>query len=183
MKTLLRTLQAILAAAAMTACETSIDARSDDSDDPPGDSTSEPSGTSGDSGSASTTSDPAFAGVTWMGTTVDVSGWRQTATLDASVSGSKVYLNYDKANVWPGVDGVNANAWVFFTFNGRKYAGTFDYMRPGQTTKSANFLIPVGGSEWRPSSGERVGFMVTGLCRDSRRNVSERSNVDWVIWP
>jgi len=120
-------------------------------------------------------------GYTWLH--ANVSGWPQTATLRASVSGSTIRLNYDKANVWPGVQNVNASAWVLFSYQGKNYASTFDYLRPGQTTKHSGFYIPVAGTRWQPSSGERVGFMVSGLARDRRRNVLERSNVDWLTWP
>jgi hypothetical protein len=122
-----------------------------------------------------------FAGVVWMHH--NVSGWDETAHLDAGVSGSRVILDYDKADEWPAVQNVVASAWVFFVYDGVWHASTFDYMRPGQTTKGAGFYIPIGGQNWRPSSGESIGFMVSGLARDHRRNVSERSNVDMVVWP
>ena len=161
---------------ALAGCEGTYDARSDDDDDvssEPADSnvTSKPSGAS----------DPQFDGVRWLHT--DVSAWSQTAKLGASVSDNRVTLDYDKADVWPAVENVNASAWVLFTFNGTRYASTFDYLRPGQTTKGADFYIEVEGTRWRPSSGETVGFMVSGLARDRRRNVYERSNVDYVTWP
>ena len=126
-------------------------------------------------------SDPVFNGVTWLH--ADVSAWKQTAKLGASVTSDKVVLDYDKVRVWPAVENVNASAWVIFTLNGKVYASTFDYLRPGQTAKERNFYIPVGGTRWQPSSGEKVGFMVSGLARDSRRNVYERSNLDYTTWP
>jgi hypothetical protein len=33
---------------------------------------------------------------------------------------------------------------------------------------------------WEPKRGDKVGLFVTGLCRDPRRNVQERSTVAWV---
>lgn len=122
-----------------------------------------------------------FDGVVWMHH--NVSDWPETATLDASVSSGRVILDYDKADEWPGVQNVNASCWVFFIWDEVWHASTFDYLRPGQTTKGDGFYIPIDGTRYQPSSGEWVGFMVSGLARDHRRNVEERSNVDMVLWP
>ena len=103
----------------------------------------------------------------------DVSSWPETASLHASVSGSgNVSIPYSKANVWPGVDGVNANPWVFVNLGGQWYAATWD----GHIKVS-----PL--SSWEPSSGERFGLMVSGLVRGGLSNVKERSNVSMVTWP
>ena len=79
-----------------------------------------------------------FAGVRWLHT--NVSGWPQTASLNAGVSGSSVRLNYNKVDSWPArtVNGtvVNANAWIFVYRNGTWYAATWEWLRPGQTSKS-----------------------------------------------
>lgn len=100
-------------------------------------------------------------------------------------------MNYNKANVWPAVDGVVANCWAIVNINGKWYAGTFEFLRPGQTSKPTSVLDGSGGqhfkksplTSWRPHSGERFGLMVSGLCRGSSRNVSERSNIVVVTWP
>ena len=130
-----------------------------------------------------------FSGVTWLHH--NVSGWAQTASLNAGVGGS-VNLNYDKARVWParnvGGTDVNANAWIFVFQDGRWYAATWEWLRPGQTSKSTRAVhgdhikkSPL--NDFVPRSGEVYGFMVSGLARDSTRNVEERSNVDMVRWP
>lgn len=100
-------------------------------------------------------------------------------------------MNYNKARVWPVVDGTVANCWAIVNINGTWYAGTFEYLRPGQTSKPTSVLDGSKGdhfkkqplSSWRPHSGERFGLMVSGLCRSSTRNVSERSNICMVTWP
>ena len=90
-----------------------------------------------------------------------------------------------------------ANPWVFVWvadlghLGGTWYAATWEWMRPGQTCK--NRLSVAGDhikqspfhptSGWRPSSGEELYFMVSGLARSSERNNSERSNVMRVVWP
>jgi hypothetical protein len=125
-----------------------------------------------------------FAGATFLG--LDVSGWAQTATLTASMSGGKVTLNYDKADVWPAVDGAVANPWAIVDYNGQRYAATWEWLKPGQTLKDMSGKSWSGHfkrgelSGWEPTAGDRIGLFVSGLCRDTRRNVSERSNVVWV---
>ena len=134
-------------------------------------------------------SDEFPAGLTWLHP--DVSGWPVTASLSVSV-GNQIKLDYDKASVWPGRQeagtNVNANPWVIAQVDGKWYAGTWEWMRTGQTVKN-NVIrgdhvkrAPLSG-DWKPQSGERVGIFVSGLIRGSTRNVSERSNVVWVVWP
>lgn len=131
-----------------------------------------------------------FAGVVWLHH--NVSGWPVTASLNASVSGGFVHLNYDKADVWPTVNvngtAVNANPWIFVFQDGTWYAATFEWLRPGQTSKPTSTVAgdhikksPL--NNFSPVSGEIYGFMVSGLARDDHRNVEERSNVDMVRWP
>ena len=108
----------------------------------------------------------------------NVAGWKETATVAVSLSRSSLTLDSDKKAVWPDKDNVNACAWVIFNANDTWHAATFDYMRPGQTTKPIGGLEIKGpGVKWRPASGEKVGFMISGLARDHRRNVEERSPV------
>ena len=83
--------------------------------------------TGGDSGTTNTNSlwpSEITGSVRFLNT--DVSNWAVTANLDASVSGGKVTLNSSKTRVWPSVDGVNANAWVFVNLNGQWYAATWE---------------------------------------------------------
>ena len=131
------------------------------------------------------------AGVTWLH--ADVSTWRQTATLSSvNLSGSSITLNYNKANAWPGVNhvgaNVNANPWIFVQKpGGGWYAATWEWMKVGQTTKNKSSVAgdhikksPL--ENFRPVPGEWYGFMVSGLARDSTRNVYERSNVVMLKW-
>ncbi len=135
--------------------------------------------------------------VTWLHP--DISGWPITTELTVTFSGSSICLEYDRKNVWPEVeifppDGtlVVANAWVFAQDGGRWYAGTFEWMRPGQTCKAMSAVdgnhVKVRpfdeASGWRPASGVVLYFMVSGLIRNpSYRNVMERSNIVRVVWP
>jgi len=129
-------------------------------------------------------------GVKWLHP--DVSAWPVTSDLSVSVGASRITLDYDKANVWPAREEagatVNANPWVVAEINGKWYAGTWEWMRFGQTVK--NRVIngghvkrsPMDG-DWEPERGQRIGIFVSGLIRGRTRNVSERTELFWVEWP
>ncbi|MBR6022256.1 MAG: hypothetical protein IK066_07545 [Kiritimatiellae bacterium] len=151
--------------------------------------TSDSSGSSGSGASGTPNTSTEIGGISWKGK--NVSGWPVTANLRASVSGSTVTLSYDKSRAWPAVDGVCANCWAIVNIGGKWYAGTFEYLRPGQNSKPAGTLSGAAGdhfkvsplSSWRPQSGEVFGLMVSGLCRGGLSNVQERSNIVMVRWP
>lgn len=136
-----------------------------------------------------------FSGVQWLYT--DVSKWPQTATLSVRTGSTTITLNHSKANTWPGVwasasNGsgmiqLNANAWIFVKRNGIWYAATFEWLQVGQTTKN---IETVKGDHIKvpplntfvPVHGEVYGFMVSGLARDAKRNIQERSEVKMYRW-
>ncbi len=128
-----------------------------------------------------------FRGVVFLAH-ADPSGWAETSSLDVTVGGGTIRLNYDKATVWPSRGGVNANPWIFVFQDGRWYAATFEWLKFGQTVKpihtvAGNHIKRSPLQNFRPRSGTLYGFMVSGLARDSTRNVEERTNVDMVRWP
>jgi hypothetical protein len=157
--------------------------------DASGDTDGDADGDTGTGGTGGGGTGEITGSIKWLGT--DVSGWAQTASLKASVGGGTINMPYDKAKVWPTVDGVNANCWAIANIDGQWYAATFEYLRPGQTSKPVGVLDGSKGdhfkvspmSSWRPSSGERFGIMVSGLARGGLRNVKERSNISMVTWP
>lgn len=132
-----------------------------------------------------------LSGVHWLH--ADVSGWKETGNLrSVKVSGGMIALNYDKSRSWPGKNHagafVNANPWIFVYRDGTWYAGTWEWLRHGQTSKSVRSVngdhikkSPL--NSFSPRSGERYGFMVSGLARDKARNVQERTNVVMYTWP
>ncbi len=141
-------------------------------------------------GGGDTSSPIPLSGVTWLHS--NVSGWAQTANLSVRIGGGNITLSYDKARSWPGRNvrgaAVNANPWVFVNLGGQWYAGTWEWFRVGQTSKpttavNGNHIKQPPLSSWRPVSGQTYGFMVSGLARDSTRNVHERSNIVMVTWP
>ncbi len=135
------------------------------------------------------------AGLTWLHT--NVSGWPATAMIESvTVSGSQISFPYTHARVWPAhptykaTDGgdMNGNVWVIAEVGGRWYAVTWEWLKVGQSSKHRASLaydhIKRGEfANWRPQSGDRIGFMVSGFARSAHRTVQERSNVVWVIWP
>jgi hypothetical protein len=129
----------------------------------------------------------AASGIIWLD--ADVSGWPETAKLDASVDGSSVKLDYSKSHSWPTEGGdANANAWIIVNKGGVLYAATWEWLKFGQESKAKSSVggghinhAPLAG--FHPKSGEIYGLMVSSLARDDRRTVNERSNIDFVRWP
>ncbi len=130
---------------------------------------------------------PDFAGVVWLHT--DVSDWAVTSPLSVSFGSGLIRLDYDKADVWPEDErGLNGNPWIFVYQDGTWYAATWEWLRGGQTAKN---MSSVAGDhikkaplqDFSPVSGRLYGFMVSGLARDSTRNVLERTSVEMVRWP
>ena len=155
------------------------------------------SGSGNDPGAPSSVN---LSNVAWLDQ--DVSGWAQTANLSVGVTGggSGIDLNYDKTSVWPSgfpldsVTALNANAWIFVYRNGNWVASTWEWMKPGQTSKGTSNLYAPGNAlrgelsnsaarPFTPRSGDTYGFMVSCLARLSTRNCTERSNVVMVTWP
>ena len=132
-----------------------------------------------------------FSDVLWLGPNVGV--WPQTSNLDASVNGGTINVPHSKRNTWPissrfaASQRVNASMWGFVKVGTRWYAGTWEFLRKGSTTRSTSafggaghFRPPIG--TFRPRNGEIYGFMVSCVARDDLRgnNCRERSNV--VLW-
>lgn len=129
--------------------------------------------------------------VTWLHS--NVSTWPITSRLSSvKVGASTITLDFDKTNVWPGQNAasafVNANPWIFVQQGGKWYAATWEWMRPGQTTKNrksvkGDHIKKAPLQNFSPVSGQAYYFMVSGLARFSERNRQERTNIVKVIWP
>jgi hypothetical protein len=134
-----------------------------------------------------------FSQVVWLHK--NVSKWPVTAKLSSvTFKSTNICLNYDKSNVWPGVEIsedviVNGNPWVFIYQDGKWYAATWEWLRVKQTCKAKKSVAgdhikknPL--NEWKPVIGQTYYFMVSGLARiPNITNVEERSNVVKVVWP
>ena len=138
--------------------------------------------------------------VVWLH--VDVSQWPVTSELaEVQIDGGRICLDYDKRNTWPSTTirhnsgtrdiEVVANPWVFLNYQGTWYGATWEWLTVGSTCKN---LSAVAGDHikqfahipenWRPQSGERLFFMVSGLARFPQvANIQERTNIVEVVWP
>jgi hypothetical protein len=143
--------------------------------------------------------------VTWIDP--NIGGWPATSTITdvriRDVPAGGICIEHTKADEWPGVvlpagpRPVAGNPWVFGKVNGRWYAATYEWLRPGQICKlngpgeHDEASIEVGSHTkrpplrtWVPRSGEQVGFMVSTLARwRPQGKVHERSNIVVVTWP
>ena len=135
-----------------------------------------------------------LADVAWLH--ASVRDWPATAKLTAKIDAKNIHFPYDKANVWPVATsgtgkGTNANVWALAKVGGRWQAGTWEWLRKGQTSKPVGCLDGSKGdhfkvkplSSWRPKSGERFYILVSGHARTAGRTVKERSNLAEVMWP
>ena len=150
-------------------------------------------------------SDFSWDKVNWLHT--NVGGWAETSKI-TSVSikeSGEICIRHTKANAWPAGqahgNSLMGNPWIIVKLNGRYYAGTWEWLRPGQECKLGHLQYGLAGlyrhpteslpkhikreplNSWSPSGGLIVGFMVSGLARGRERNVEERSNVHWVMLP
>lgn len=136
-----------------------------------------------------------LSSIQWLHSSVR--DWPQTATITgAKIANGHIQFPYDKADVWPVAssgtgNGTNANVWAIVQLGCKWYAGTWEWLRKGQTSKPVGCLdgskgdhfkvSPLNG--WRPKSGEEFYLMVSGHARSTGRNVKERSNPVKVRWP
>lgn len=140
---------------------------------------------------------PPISAVRWLD--YDISSWPETTTLNASVSGGTIRLEFDKAGSWP-TSSVRASnggplsgvAWVIVNRGGQWYGATWDWLRPGQQAKAIGAVTSRGGhityeelAGWHPRSGETYGFLVSTPARAGGRGrtIDERSNISMVTWP
>lgn len=124
----------------------------------------------------------------------NVSQWPVTSTLtDVKIGADSITLDHTKAGQWPvynfGGVAVEGNPWVLVNRQGTWYAATYDWLRPGQTTKQVT-ASDIGASikaeplaSWTPQPGETVGFMVSTIARNGDRTSNERTNVVFTKWP
>ena len=135
--------------------------------------------------------------VTWLHYP-GVQNWPVTSKLNVQVTANEISLKFDKTQQWKSdtirhTSGthdiqVNANPWVFVELNNNWYAGTFEWMRPGGTTKArkavnGDHIKQPPLKSWSPKSGETYYFMVAGLTRGGPKGSHERTDIVAVQWP
>ena len=116
----------------------------------------------------------------WHDVSVSPKSWPVTHQLKATLKGGKITLESDALSDWPDGGGrVAANLHFIVQRQGKWLAYCFDYVRPGQTIKGDLPRAPCKpGESYETVDRAEVCYLVlTGLCRDKRRNVSERTNI------
>ena len=122
-----------------------------------------------------------------------VKSWTVGADLNLSINNQSVILdhrpnqNSSATSRWPTISifntPVNANAWGIVKQDGVWRAGTWEYLRTGQTVKSlsafrfGHFRAPIGSRNRTFNAGDVYGFFVSGTIRagSSLNNIAERS--------
>lgn len=129
----------------------------------------------------------------------NVSRWPATSEITGvRIREQDICMFHTKAHSWPVLNtpvAIYGNPWVIAKIDGTWYAGTFEWMRPGQECKAVGHgegtlrdriglgveLEPL--ESWKPKKGEMVGLMYSTFARGSERSINERSNVVLVPWP
>lgn len=133
-----------------------------------------------------------LSSVTWLHS--NISGWAQTSTITSvTISSSNICIRHTKAGAWPivTVNGtpLEGNPWVIANIGGRWYAGTYEWLRPGQICKgitASNIGPHIKKSpmaNWVPRSGETVYFGVSTGARFGGGHGDQRSNFVRMTWP
>lgn len=120
----------------------------------------------------------------------DVRSWRQVSGLNVTLTGEFLKFNF-KAPHWPDKECFGqmlyANPWVIARIGDEWLGATFEWIRRGGESKSkaavaSDHIKRKEFQDWKPTSGERLGFMVTSLARAGARTVNERTEVTEVTW-
>ena len=124
--------------------------------------------------------------ITWLG--VNVGDWKKTLPLTVSLSQQFITYEQDGTTIWPSRLNTTANPWVIAKLNGKWHAATHEWMTVNQKRKDKRSVHGDHikrrefGDAWEPTVGEEYGFCVSGLCRSTTRNVSERTQIVLIKW-
>ncbi|MCY4662993.1 MAG: hypothetical protein OXF93_24800 [Acidobacteria bacterium] len=155
--------------------------------------------------------------VTWLhpdsGDPTVVSRWpaesRITRVIVRDWTAGGICIEHTKANSWPGAPSrighpnLAGNPWVFAMRGGRWYAGTYEWLTPGEICKldvrdcgpncghnrpsrelGPHVRVPPLDHTWVPQPGDMVGFMVSTMARHGPEGpLRERSNIVLLRWP
>lgn len=118
-----------------------------------------------------------------------VAHWQITSQVTGvSISPGQICIFHTKAGQWPIWQGVEGNPWVVANIGGKWYAGTYEWVRPGQVCKgiTAGNIGPhikfAPMHSWRPRQGEVVYLFMSTLARLGARSTNERSNTVRAVW-
>ena len=120
-----------------------------------------------------------------------VKSWPIGATMgNFSIANGIISMPYSASNSWPRISifgtSVNANAWGIVRENGVWKAGTWEWLRVGQTNKNLSSFLRGHFRFIRdisPSNGDLFGFFVSGTARGGQpTNIAQRSNFVVYEW-
>ena len=130
--------------------------------------------------------------ITWLGP--NISNWEIVERLSVTIHDTAITLNQDSSGnlgkryihgKW-----LSGNPWIFILQeDGTYFAATWEWLKHGQHTKEKSAVAgdhikkaPAIPMDWKPTVGVKYGFAVSGLARDSNRNIEERTNIVLVKW-
>lgn len=133
---------------------------------------------------------------------VNVTAWPVTDRIlgvDQDGGDGHMCIDHEKRGLWPAVSflgdpdaQIEANQWYFARINGQWYAGSGEWVRPGQICKVGQTSAEIGKDgtwggpmdSWIPKRGELVGYMMTTPARywPDMQTLDERSNVVVLPW-
>jgi len=113
--------------------------------------------------------------VEWRGH--NCSMWTLTHAMKATFGGPMdIHLEQSATRDWPTKYDVVGNCWFFIKEAGRWVAFQWDYIRPGQVDRHFPWYPPKHGESYPTvKKGQECYVMISGLCRDNRRNVQSRT--------
>jgi hypothetical protein len=116
----------------------------------------------------------------------EVHGWPVVSGLNVTRSGGDYSFDTDKRELWPNIDGCCGNIVCLLFRDGTWHAAPCDGFRPFPSRRSASCFCVCDGDKrtFEPVSGEKVGMMVTGFCRNGNRmKPKQRTRIAWMVWP
>ena len=137
----------------------------------------------------------------------NVSGWEESSEVTSVKvkSHGAICIDHTEKGQWPerppkkaGDVTVEGNPWIIVKLDGKYYASTYEWLKPGQVCKleelktkgglrrlyegSLPFLTAI--KNWTAKGGDVVGFMVSGLARHKvTPNTRKRTNIQWYRLP
>ena len=155
--------------------------------------------------------------VTWLhpdsGDPTVVSRWPATSMIQSVTirdwTAGGICIEHTKRNSWPGAPSrighpnLAGNPWIFAMRNGTWYAGTYEWLTPGELCKldvrecgpncghdrpsrelGPHVRVPPLDHTWVPQPGDLVGFMVSTMARHGPEGpLRQRSNIVLMRWP
>ena len=113
-------------------------------------------------------------------------GWPIVSTLTVTKAGGDYAFDTDKRDLWPNVDGCCGNMVCLLYRDGKWHGAPCDGFRPFPSKRSAGCFCVCDRDHrtYEPVSGEKVGMMVIGFCRNGVRMApKQRTSIAWVVWP